>query len=92
MATYFNGRLEAERAHSPRESSSVECCDCFEYVLDADEDYCRTCGEPLCQDCAQIVADETLCAKCFAKSQAAAIKSLQGDPEVGDLFQLPKAA
>jgi hypothetical protein len=87
MAAYLNGRLEAERPHSPRECSTVECQDCFEFVSDTDENYCRVCGEPLCEECAQIVAAEPLCAKCFAASQKAAIESLQRDPEVGEVFR-----
>ena len=89
MVAYINGRLEAERPHSPRECSEIECCDCYEHC-DADEDYCHICSEPLCADCAQIVADEPLCAKCYERSRQAAVISLQSDPGVGDLF--PKAA
>jgi hypothetical protein len=87
MAAYLNGRLEAERSHSPREASTVECRDCFESVGDPDEEYCEKCGDPLCLDCQRVVNDEPLCAKCFELSLKAAIESLQDDPQVGHLFQ-----
>ena len=44
MATYRNGRLEAERTHSPQECSEVECVDCFEHVSDPDEEFCVHLG------------------------------------------------
>jgi hypothetical protein len=40
MATYRNGRLEAERTHSPQECSEVECVDCFEHGSDPDQEFC----------------------------------------------------
>jgi hypothetical protein len=92
MAAYLNGRLELERNHTPYESEEIECCDCLEFVSDPDSEFCAVCSEPLCSDCARILAEEILCAKCFAASQKAAIESLQRDPEIGDLFLLPKAA
>jgi hypothetical protein len=67
MAAYLNGRLEAERAHSPRECEQVECKDCFEFVGDIDEEYCYGCSEPLCLDSQTVVNDEPLCAKFFAR-------------------------
>jgi hypothetical protein len=87
MAIYYNGQLQPERAHSPRECE-VECRDCFEFVGDVDEEYCCGCGEPLCLDCQRVVADEPLCAKCFAASQKVALGSLQNDFDVADLFWL----
>jgi hypothetical protein len=45
MATYRNGRLEAERTHSPQECSEVECVDCFENVSDPDEEFCVSISE-----------------------------------------------
>jgi hypothetical protein len=95
LTSRFNGKLEAERAHSARETSNVECCDCFDYVLDADEDFCHGsgCGEPLCADCQILIADEPYCSRCAAALKKAAMESLQKDPQIGDLFRhLPKAA
>jgi hypothetical protein len=76
-----------ERPHTPPECEEVECKDCFAFVADADEDYCRQCGDPLCEECQHIVADEPLCAKCLAALQKAALESLQKHPLIGDLFQ-----
>ena len=76
-----------ERLHTPRECEAVECKDCFEFVADADEDYCRGCGDPLCGECQNIVADEPLCAKCFAVWQKVALTRLQNDPEIGEIFR-----
>jgi hypothetical protein len=76
-----------ERNHTPFESDDLaECIDCLEERCTKD-DYCRGCSEPLCEECQQIVADEPLCAKCFAASQKAAIESLQNDPDIGQIFQ-----
>lgn len=74
MAAYLNGRLEAERAHSPRECSTADCRDCHEPVADADEDFCRGCSEPCCVDCHYLVNDEPLCRRCFAASERAVIE------------------
>jgi hypothetical protein len=76
-----------ERPHAPPECEEVECKDCFASVADADEDYCRQCGDPLCEACQNVVADEPLCAKCFAALQKAALTRLQNDPEVGEIFR-----
>jgi formylmethanofuran dehydrogenase subunit E len=86
MAAYLNGRYESERPHSPYEADEVECRDCFENLSDPDEEACSACGEPLCIDCAHVVNDEPLCAKCFAALLAQALKRLQRDPLVGDVF------
>jgi hypothetical protein len=92
MAAYLNGRLEAERNHTAYEASTVECRDCLSPVADADEDYCRGCGEPTCEDCHYLVADEPLCRKCFAALRTEALCRLQRDPFVGDLFSASEAA
>src|SRR5438270_11005587 len=46
-----------EKPHTPPEGEEVECKDCFESVADADEDYCRGCGDPLCEECQNVVAE-----------------------------------
>jgi hypothetical protein len=82
-----SGLWQAEREHTPRECEGVECKDCFESVAEPDEDYCCQCGDPLCEECQNAVADEPLCAKCFAAWQKATLTRLQNDPEVGDIFR-----
>jgi hypothetical protein len=77
-----------ERNQTPYEASQVECKDCFSYVIDADEEYCNACGEPLCLECSQVVADEPLCNGCFAACRKSALNSLQLDSLVGDLFKV----
>jgi formylmethanofuran dehydrogenase subunit E len=76
-----------ERNHTPYEASQVECKDCFSPVIDADEEYCNACGEPTCVECSRVVNDEPLCNGCFAALRKQALKRLQNDPQVGDLFQ-----
>jgi hypothetical protein len=46
-----------ERPHTPPECEAVECKDCLESVADADEGYCRGCGDPLCEACQNLVAE-----------------------------------
>jgi hypothetical protein len=82
-----SGVWQAERPHTPPECEEVECKDCFECVADADEDYCRECGDPLCEECQNVVAEESLCAKCFTALQKAALTRLQNDPDVGEIFR-----
>jgi hypothetical protein len=82
-----SGLWQAKRPHSPPECEEVECQDCFELVADADKDYCRGCGDPLCEECQNLVADEPLCAKCLAALQKAAFARLQNDPDVGEIFR-----
>ena len=68
MGAYFNGRYEAERAHSAAGSTeNFECTDCLEAV--GEYDYCEGDGggEPLCQDCRHELQDVSLCHKCYEK-------------------------
>jgi hypothetical protein len=77
-----------ERNHTPYEASEVECRDCFSYVLDADEDYCEMCGDPLCEECVNCVNDEPLCVGCFSSLAEVALESLRRDSLIGDLFEV----
>jgi formylmethanofuran dehydrogenase subunit E len=87
MAAYLGGRYEAERNHTPYEADEVECKDCFEAVDEPDEEFCSACGEPTCKTCAHLWSEEPLCAACFAALRRQALKRLQNDPQVGDLFK-----
>jgi hypothetical protein len=69
------------------EADEVECRDCFEPLADPDEEACMACGEPLCVECSRVVNDEPLCNACFAALRTQALKRLQRDPLVSDLFQ-----
>jgi hypothetical protein len=86
MASYLSGRYESERNHTPYEADDVECVDCGENLSDPDEEYCLACSAPLCLDCQNCVNDEPLCNGCFSALRAEALRRLQRDPQIGDLF------